>query len=243
MLHSSAPRAERLPKWSAKPGDGLDPCAHARAAREVPLGSAALFGLIHLRALVLHRQFARPTRPAGRAWRVPSEAVGFERRGASFLLAIVGVLALSSCGRTDEVGLSADAINSEQGDVPRPGPLEWDMARTSDDQRSVAIDFVGGPEYESSDFCTVRYEATATETDESVTVVVSGLSPPPPSDTSLPIGCAMVGYRRSITVNLSEPLGERSLINAATGAAHPVNVEPWTPPTSTTPTVGSSAAP
>lgn len=169
--------------------------------------------------------------------------MGFERRTASLLLAIVGALALSSCGRTDDAALSADAINSEQGDVPRPGPFEWDRARTSEDERSVAIDFVGGAEYDSSDFCTTRYEATATETDESVTVVLSGWSPPPPSDTSVPIWCPMLGYSRAITVNLSKPLGERSLINGATGAAHPVNVEPWTPPTSTTPAAGSSAAP
>ena len=169
--------------------------------------------------------------------------MGSERRTASLVLAVVALIRLSSCAQTNGADSPTGAVNPEAGDVSRGGPFEWDRARTSEDERRVTIDFVGGAEYDSSNFCTVRYEATATETDETVTVVVSEWSPPPPTSTSIPMGCPAAGFLRTVSVNLNEPLGERSLVNSATGEAHPVNVEPWTPPTSTAPSAGAPAAP
>lgn len=190
-----------------------------------------------------HRASSAATRPLRWVRRVPFQIVGFERRTASLVLAVVASIWLSSCGQTNDADSQADADNPEASGESGSGPFQWDRARTSDDDRLITIDFVGGAEYDSANFCTVRYDATATETDETVTVVVSGWSPPPPTPTSIPMGCAAMGSPRTVSVRLNEPLGERSLINSATGEAHPVNVEPWTPPTSTAPSVGVSAAP
>lgn len=100
---------------------------------------------------------------------------------------------------------------------------------------AITIDFVGGPEYDETDFCSMRYTARVTETDEEVTVAISEDRAPPQTSTSIEVGCVTLGHPRKVVVHLDEPLGTRQLINAATGRPQPVNVEAPSPPTSTLP--------
>ena len=166
------------------------------------------------------------------------------RYAASLVLTVVGLLFFGACGVSSGANDRVNTpTNTDAGDVSAGGPFQWTRATTDDGERVLTIDFVGGAEYEPANSCTVRYATTVTETDQSVTVLVSGWSPPPPTPTSLPYECPLLGYPRSVTVNVNEPLGTLILINAATGEAHPVNVEPWTPPTSTSPPASTSDSP
>lgn len=112
--------------------------------------------------------------------------------------------------------------------IPVDGPFQWDRVTTAADDRTIAIEFGGGPDFDPAHWYTVRYTATFDETEDTVTVLVSGSSRPPPTDT--PLLREDRGYPREVQVVLSAPLGDRRVINAATSLAHPVNVDPWTPP-------------
>lgn len=150
--------------------------------------------------------------------------------GALLTLSVVGV---GGCGADPEAtgapGTAAD--NAQSGDIAVSGPYEWTRVRTTDNDRIIAIDFTGGPEYDASDICSVQYKASVVETAQDVQVTVSGWSPPPPTSTTM--SCPALGYPRSVLVTLEAPLGNRQVINTATNAAHAVNVEPWSPPTTT----------
>jgi hypothetical protein len=120
------------------------------------------------------------------------------------------------------------------------GPYEWTRVRTTDNERIIAIDFTGGAEYDPSDTCSVQYNASVVETTQDVRVTLSGWRPPPPASTTVLWSCRALGYPRNILVTLEAPLGNRQVINTATNAAHAVNVEPWSPPTTTTGADGAS---
>jgi hypothetical protein len=139
---------------------------------------------------------------------------------------------------TGATGTTAE--HAQSSDVAVSGPYEWTRVRTTDNERIIAIDFTGGAEYDASDACSVQYKASVVETTQDVRVTVSGWSPPPPTSTTMLWGCRALGYPRSVLVTLEAPLGNRRVINAATNAAHAVNVEPWSPPTTTVSAAGAS---
>ena len=157
-------------------------------------------------------------------------------------LLAVSVVVVGGCGAAPDAtgappGTGVDQAQS--GEVAVSGPYEWTRVRTTDNERIIAIDFTGGAEYDASDICSVQYKASVVETTHDVRVTVSGWSPPPTSTTML-WGCRALGYPRSVLVTLEAPLGNRPVINTATNAAHAVNVEPWSPPTTTISAAGTS---
>jgi hypothetical protein len=68
------------------------------------------------------------------------------------------------------------------------------------------INLLGAAPFEAGDPCTAEYSATAEETAEQVSVVITGVRP------SGSFECRAVGYLRSVTLDLVEPLGERRLL-------------------------------
>lgn len=82
----------------------------------------------------------------------------------------------------------------------------WASARTNTNGRQVLVQIIGAAPFEAGDACTAEYSATAEETAEQVTVAITGVRP------SGSYECPDIGYVRSLTVDLAEPLGDRRLL-------------------------------
>jgi hypothetical protein len=113
-------------------------------------------------------------------------------------------------GRTG--GANADAST-------RPAALgravRWDGARlVRGEPERLTLYFVGGPPGPPDDPCAGNYQATAEPSGDTMTVTLRELPGPP-----LPPGhgCADVGYGRTVTVALPEPLRGRPVVDGATG--------------------------
>lgn len=99
------------------------------------------------------------------------------------------------------------------------GPGSWSGARTSRDGQQLIIVLVGGPEYVSSDACSVAYQADVSESQSEVQIRITGTSPKSPD---LNFGCTALGYHRTLVVSLRQPLGSRSLIDEQFNRTQPV---------------------
>ncbi len=93
--------------------------------------------------------------------------------------------------------------------------VRWDGARVvRGDPDRLTLYFAGGPPGRPEDPCARAYTATAEPSGEQMTVTLRELPAPP-----LPPGhgCADVGYGRTVTVALPEPLRGRPVVDGATG--------------------------
>jgi hypothetical protein len=88
-------------------------------------------------------------------------------------------------------------------------PGAWNGARTSRDGLRLSLSFVGAPDYEPGQPCTMRYVPVVNETDAKVDVAIRGEHPPATADDAMM--CAAMGYERSLTVDLTQPFGNRTL--------------------------------
>jgi len=135
----------------------------------------------------------------------------------AFVLAIPVItgLVLSGCGR-DRMSSVPAATSSAAGVLFVP---DWAAARTSADGEELSIWFIGRPAHDSDDPCTVVYTASASEISGNVLVEILG-QPPTSSERSgsdPAATCESLGYQRNVTVKLREPLGQRAVLNAASG--------------------------
>lgn len=101
------------------------------------------------------------------------------------------------------------------------GVMSIDSANGSATSSSVTVSFVGAPG-PASEPCGEDYTADAVESDLAVTVLVWRH----PHVTVLPEGCALVGARRTATATLAKPLGDRPVLDPATGLAVPLTLRP-----------------
>jgi hypothetical protein len=101
----------------------------------------------------------------------------------------------------------------------QPGKVAWRGARLVTPQRLV-VDFVGMPPESPTDARAPRpaYEGTAKATAATVTVTVAVHVP------ELPPGSYRVGagFRRTVVVELPEPLDGREVVDGATGQVKPI---------------------
>ena len=101
------------------------------------------------------------------------------------------------------------------GSVARGRAVRWDGARVvRGDPDRLTLYFAGGPPGRPEDPCARAYTATAEPSGEQMTVTLRELPAPP-----LPPGhgCADMGYGRTVTVALPEPLRGRPVVDGATG--------------------------
>lgn len=125
-------------------------------------------------------------------------------------------VALAACG-------SGDNGSGSSGESEGPA---WSAARTSEDGTSILLVFTGAAEFDPTNACTLKYRGDVQETKDSVTIGLiaihdsaqGGSESDGETDNVL---CPAVGYPRWVTVALAEPLGNRQLIDARTGAARP----------------------
>lgn len=93
-----------------------------------------------------------------------------------------------------------------------PGGLRPDSATVAADGRTVTVRFVGGRD--GTGPCTSQYTARAIESDNAAVVVIDehpDLSGGPDQ------ACNAIGYARTATLTLAEPLGERTLLDVVQG--------------------------
>jgi hypothetical protein len=114
-------------------------------------------------------------------------------------------------------GRPGDGANASipAGSAARGRAVRWDGARlVRGEPDRLTLYFTGGPPGRPDDPCVRAYEATAEPTGEQMTVTLRELPAPP-----LPPGhaCAAMGYGRTVTVALPEPLRDRPVIDGATG--------------------------
>jgi len=157
--------------------------------------------------------------PPGR-WSLRSTTTALLSAGAVGAVAVGLVWIAGGAGRPPDRadrGANADVAAGSQA---RGQPLRWDGARLArGDPERLTLYFVGAPPGPSDDPCARAYEATAEPTADKVTVTLRELPAPP-----LPPGhaCAAIGYARTATVELPEPLRDRPLVDGATGKQRPV---------------------
>ena len=98
----------------------------------------------------------------------------------------------------------------------------WTASPAAKDPTVVVLSLVGGPPYDDSNFCSVRYRAEINETVDAVTVKIfaaQATTPPANPETGLRWACPMLGYPHYIGVRLANPLDARPVIDELTGAA------------------------
>jgi hypothetical protein len=89
-------------------------------------------------------------------------------------------------------------------------PGAWTGARTSRDGLILSLFFVGAADFEPGQPCTMRYVPVVDETASEVTVAIRGEYPPAAANDAMV--CAAIGYERSVTVDLAQPFGNRTLV-------------------------------
>lgn len=65
--------------------------------------------------------------------------------------------------------------------------------------------------------CTADYTGEAVESETAIVVIVRGYSDLPSPRPTGPIFCPAIGYARTVTVSLSEPLGDRTVLDHWSG--------------------------
>lgn len=91
-------------------------------------------------------------------------------------------------------------------------PLPWDGARRDGDR--LTLYFTGARPLQADDPCSSAYTAVAEPTDDTMVVTLRPVAGPPlPPDG----GCEDIGYDRSVTVDLPEPLQGRPVVDGASG--------------------------
>lgn len=125
---------------------------------------------------------------------------------------IPGVPALETVEPSAGVAVTTSLPESTNFVVEDPlAPGAWSGVRTSEDGSSLIVFFVGAAEYQPGDQCSMRYIPTVEESDTEVHVAFRG-ERPGSSDGGETYSCRLIGYSRSVTVDLSQPLGDRTLI-------------------------------
>jgi hypothetical protein len=149
------------------------------------------------------------------------------RRLASRVLLVVGAVGAVVVGLVWIAGGDGRASGRAVGNVNAAAParsegsgraVRWDGARLADGQ--LTLYFGGGPPGPPGDPCARAYEAAVVPSSRRVTVTVWELPAPalPPGH-----GCASVGYGRSVTIELPQPLRGRPVVDGATGEIRSVS--------------------
>jgi hypothetical protein len=128
---------------------------------------------------------------------------------------VIGLVWLAGGDSRASDGEDDPNANASLGSRPLGQPVPWDGARLVRGQpERVTLYFTGGPPGRRDDPCVGTYQATAVAGNDRMTVTVHELAGPPLSPGH---GCAAVGYGRTATVELPEPLGDRPVVDGATG--------------------------
>lgn len=122
-------------------------------------------------------------------------------------------------GDRDVVTAAPSTTQSADAVVVSGAPISWARARVDADGRTIVITFSAGDPSPSNP-CYWRVRPRVEESADSVTVTLEHVTSPDKVGTST--RCLARLYTRSETVALHAPLGERRLVDGATGAERAV---------------------
>jgi hypothetical protein len=107
------------------------------------------------------------------------------------------------------------------------GAVEIDAAATRVGDRTMTVSFTGAPGTGDKP-CGEDYTAEAVESALAITVIVTRhpYAGAYPSASGGVVACAAIGARRTATVALAAPIGERSVLDLATGQPVSLKLEP-----------------
>jgi len=123
---------------------------------------------------------------------------------AAVALLVVAAGAVVATRDRDEVVPAEPAMLADE--AWEPFELTIDGARISDDGRRLTFDFVGGPEYDPADPCSVGYRAVIQQSATEVRYRLEQRAPPNQPST---LDCTSEGLFRSASAQLDAPLGDR----------------------------------
>jgi hypothetical protein len=116
-------------------------------------------------------------------------------------------------------GVAADGQDPKGPALVRAGTVHWQGARLEGDGRRLVVSFTGGARQGAPlGRCSPLYKGETVVTDDAVTVTLSAWT----TSQSRTAICALVGYARSLTVILPEPLRGRRLVDGSGGRTMPV---------------------
>lgn len=140
--------------------------------------------------------------------------------GAGVALCLVAGLALAAPRLLPAGGGVASGSQDRKGPpLVRVGTVHWQGARLEAGGRRLVVSYIGGaPQSAKLGPCSPLYKDETVATDDAVTLTVSAWTTRPLTN----VICAGVGYARSLTVTLPEPLRGRRLVDGATGRTMPV---------------------
>lgn len=132
----------------------------------------------------------------------------------SVLLAAVAV-ALSACG------VAPLPDGDEFAPVPS-GPVSFDDVVLSEDGLTVRLDFIGGPEFDPADPCSIAYEATAEIVGGELEIGVHARQHPMPLPPDT--GCDAMGHDRTLLIELQEPF-DGAIVRDLAGSTHRLDTD------------------
>jgi hypothetical protein len=122
--------------------------------------------------------------------------------------------------RVAVAGSAADKITPPSWDPDNPpGGLAIESATTTTPGRQLTVAFTGAPG-PGSQPCGADYSAEAVESANAVVVIV--IAHPHAADET----CPAIGARRTTTVDLAQPLGERAVLEVQQGLPVPLTITP-----------------
>jgi hypothetical protein len=133
---------------------------------------------------------------------------------------VVGLVWIAGGDGTASGRASSANAGGTIGSQARGAPVRWDGARlVRGTPERLTLYFTGGPPGPPDQPCAGTYQATAASTANRMTVTVRELpaAPLPPGH-----GCADVGYGRTVTIELPEPLRGHPVVDGASGKERPV---------------------
>jgi len=108
---------------------------------------------------------------------------------------------------------SADSPASPLAETKRSQSTRWDAAVLEEEGQLLRVEFIGGSPGPLQEQCNTNYEIDVAETAETVTLTVFQLVLAEPIEWPEGTGCNDLGYFRQLQASLSEPLGQRTLID------------------------------
>ena len=113
-------------------------------------------------------------------------------------IALVALVAtLSACGG------ATLPMGGEPATMPED-PISFENVVLADDRHSLRVDFIGGPEFDADNPCSIAYEGTAEIVGDELEIGIYAQQHPKPLPPDM--GCVAMGHPRTLTLQLDEPL-------------------------------------
>lgn len=120
------------------------------------------------------------------------------RHGGLAAFALLAVC-LAGC----ELNVAASTSDAVARSALWPGPVPIDDVKLSKDLRQAFVHFTGAGEFSAGNPCSAKHDGTASIDGDELVIGIYALAHPMPLPSG--VGCDLIGYPRSITLDLPAP--------------------------------------